>query len=36
MDLPMAQIGDLVVIFQSGAYGAQCQPATLPGAPGRG
>jgi diaminopimelate decarboxylase len=26
MSLPIAQVGDLVVVFQSGAYGASASP----------
>ncbi len=33
MDLPEAQIGDLVVIFQSGAYGASASPQPFLGHP---
>lgn len=33
MDLPAAQPGDLVVIFQSGAYGASASPQTFLGHP---
>ncbi len=33
MDLPPAQIGDLVVIFQSGAYGASASPQPFLGHP---
>jgi diaminopimelate decarboxylase len=33
MDLPVAQVGDLVVIFQSGAYGASASPAAFLGHP---
>lgn len=31
VELPRAEVGDLVVIFQSGAYGASASPAGLPG-----
>jgi diaminopimelate decarboxylase len=34
MDLPAAQIGDLVVVFQSGAYGATASPRTFLDQPG--
>jgi diaminopimelate decarboxylase len=33
MDLPQAQIGDLVVVFQSGAYGASASPQPFLGHP---
>ena len=33
MSLPAAQIGDLVVVFQSGAYGASASPQTFLGHP---
>ena len=33
MDLPVAQIGDLVVVFQSGAYGASASPQKFLGHP---
>jgi len=33
MDLPVAQIGDLVVVFQSGAYGASASPQPFLGHP---
>jgi diaminopimelate decarboxylase len=33
MDLPLAQVGDLVVIFQSGAYGASASPQPFLGHP---
>ena len=33
MDLPVAQAGDLVVIFQSGAYGASASPQAFLGHP---
>ena len=33
MDLPQAQIGDLVVVFQSGAYGASSSPQSFLGHP---
>lgn len=33
MELPAAEIGDLVVIFQSGAYGASASPAAFLGHP---
>ncbi len=33
MDLPTAQIGDLVVVFQSGAYGASASPQAFLGHP---
>lgn len=34
MDLAVAQIGDLVVVFQSGAYGASASPQAFLGHPG--
>lgn len=34
MDLPMAQAGDLVVVYQSGAYGASASPQAFLGHPG--
>jgi diaminopimelate decarboxylase len=34
MELPVAEIGDLVVVFQSGAYGASASPASFLGHPG--
>ena len=33
MDLPVAQEGDLVVVFQSGAYGLTASPAQFLGHP---
>ncbi|MFM8901017.1 MAG: pyridoxal-dependent decarboxylase, exosortase A system-associated [Burkholderiales bacterium] len=33
MDLPAAQVGDLVVVFQSGAYGASASPQAFLGHP---
>lgn len=33
MDLPQAQVGDLVVVFQSGAYGASSSPQAFLGHP---
>ena len=33
MDLPVAQIGDLVAVFQSGAYGASASPQAFLGHP---
>ena len=33
MELPQAQIGDLVVVFQSGAYGASASPQPFLGHP---
>ena len=33
MDLPVAQVGDLVVVFQSGAYGASASPQNFLGHP---
>ena len=33
MDLPTAQVGDLVVVFQSGAYGASASPQAFLGHP---
>ena len=33
MDLPVAQVGDLVVVFQSGAYGASASPQGFLGHP---
>ncbi len=33
MDLPMADVGDLVVVFQSGAYGASASPQAFLGHP---
>jgi diaminopimelate decarboxylase len=33
MELPVAQVGDLVVIFQSGAYGASASPQAFLGHP---
>lgn len=33
MDLPQAQVGDLVVVFQSGAYGASASPQSFLGHP---
>jgi len=33
MDLPVAQVGDLVVVFQSGAYGASSSPQAFLGHP---
>ncbi|PKO88924.1 MAG: pyridoxal-dependent decarboxylase, exosortase A system-associated [Betaproteobacteria bacterium HGW-Betaproteobacteria-12] len=33
MELPMAQLGDLVVVFQSGAYGASASPQAFLGHP---
>ena len=33
MTLPVAQVGDLVVVFQSGAYGASASPQTFLGHP---
>ena len=33
MDLPTAQVGDLVVVFQSGAYGASASPQSFLGHP---
>jgi diaminopimelate decarboxylase len=33
MDLPMAEVGDLVVVFQSGAYGASASPQAFLGHP---
>ena len=33
MDLPQAQVGDLVVVFQSGAYGASASPQQFLGHP---
>jgi diaminopimelate decarboxylase len=33
MSLPVAQVGDLVVVFQSGAYGASASPAGFLGHP---
>jgi diaminopimelate decarboxylase len=33
MDLPVAEVGDLVVIFQSGAYGASASPQAFLGHP---
>ncbi len=33
MDLPVAQVGDLVVVFQSGAYGASASPQAFLGHP---
>jgi len=33
MDLPVAEIGDLVVVFQSGAYGASASPQDFLGHP---
>jgi diaminopimelate decarboxylase len=33
MTLPVAQIGDYVVIFQSGAYGASASPQEFLGHP---
>lgn len=33
MDLPVAEVGDLVVIFQSGAYGASASPEAFLGHP---
>jgi diaminopimelate decarboxylase len=33
MDLPLAQIGDLVAVFQSGAYGASASPQAFLGHP---
>jgi len=34
MELPVAQVGDLVVVFQSGAYGASASPQGFLGHPG--
>ena len=34
MELAVAQIGDLVVVFQSGAYGASASPQSFLGHPG--
>jgi diaminopimelate decarboxylase len=34
MDLPVAQVGDLVAVFQSGAYGPSASPAGFLGHPG--
>ncbi len=34
MDLPVANVGDLVVVFQSGAYGASASPQAFLGHPG--
>ena len=34
MELPVAQVGDLVVVFQSGAYGASASPQAFLGHPG--
>ena len=34
MDLPVAEVGDLVVVFQSGAYGASASPQGFLGHPG--
>ena len=34
MTLPVAQVGDLVVVFQSGAYGASASPQAFLGHPG--
>jgi diaminopimelate decarboxylase len=34
MQLPVAQVGDLVVVFQSGAYGASASPQAFLGHPG--
>ncbi|MCB1996422.1 MAG: pyridoxal-dependent decarboxylase, exosortase A system-associated, partial [Rhodoferax sp.] len=34
MSLPQAEVGDLAVIFQSGAYGASASPQTFLGHPG--
>jgi diaminopimelate decarboxylase len=34
MNLPQAQVGDLVVVFQSGAYGASASPQNFLGHPG--
>ena len=33
MELPVAQVGDLVVVFQSGAYGASASPQAFLGHP---
>ncbi len=33
MELPMAQVGDLVVVYQSGAYGASASPQSFLGHP---
>jgi diaminopimelate decarboxylase len=33
MDMPVAQVGDLVVVFQSGAYGASASPQSFLGHP---
>ena len=34
MDLPVAEVGDLVVVYQSGAYGASASPQAFLGHPG--
>ena len=34
VELPAAQVGDLVVVFQSGAYGATASPQAFLGHPG--
>ena len=34
MDLPVAEVGDLAVVFQSGAYGASASPQGFLGHPG--
>ena len=33
MELPVAEVGDLVVVFQSGAYGASASPQAFLGHP---
>jgi diaminopimelate decarboxylase len=33
MHLPIAQVGDLVVVYQSGAYGASASPHAFLGHP---
>jgi diaminopimelate decarboxylase len=33
MELPIAQVGDLAVVFQSGAYGASASPQSFLGHP---
>jgi diaminopimelate decarboxylase len=33
MDLPAAQVGDLIAVFQSGAYGASASPQAFLGHP---
>jgi diaminopimelate decarboxylase len=33
MDLPVAEVGDLVVVYQSGAYGASASPQAFLGHP---